>query len=54
MNRYQQHATLCIEKCQFEHHGYFLTDQVDHVQGSKPVFNLAVELKDSWGKVDPN
>ena len=35
---------------QFARHGYFVADRVDHVQGSKPVFNLAVGLKDSWGK----
>ncbi len=35
---------------QFERHGYFVADRVDHVQGTKPVFNLAVGLKDSWGK----
>ena len=35
---------------QFERRGYFVTDRIDHVQGSKPVFNLAVGLKDSWGK----
>ena len=29
------------EKFQFERHGYFVADRVDHVQGSKPVFNLA-------------
>lgn len=38
------------DKLQFERHGYFLADRVDHVQGSKPVFNLAVGLKDGWGK----
>ncbi len=38
------------DKFQFERHGYFVADRVDHVQGSKPVFNLAVGLKDSWGK----
>ena len=38
------------QKFQFERHGYFAADRVDHVQGSKPVFNLAVGLKDSWGK----
>jgi glutaminyl-tRNA synthetase len=38
------------QKFQFERHGYFVADRVDHVQGSKPVFNLAVGLKDSWGK----
>jgi glutaminyl-tRNA synthetase len=38
------------QKFQFERHGYFVADRVDHVQGSQPVFNLAVGLKDSWGK----
>ncbi|TAG32741.1 MAG: glutamine--tRNA ligase/YqeY domain fusion protein [Polaromonas sp.] len=32
---------------QFERHGYFVADQLDHVPGSKPVFNLAVGLKAS-------
>jgi glutaminyl-tRNA synthetase len=35
---------------QFERHGYFVADRVDHVPGTVPVFNLAVGLKDSWGK----
>jgi len=34
---------------QFERHGYFVADRVDH-QAGKPVFNRAVGLKDSWGK----
>jgi glutaminyl-tRNA synthetase len=38
------------QKFQFERHGYFVADRVDHATGSKPVFNLAVGLKDSWGK----
>ncbi len=38
------------QKFQFERHGYFVADRVDHLRGSKPVFNLAVGLKDSWGK----
>jgi len=38
------------QKFQFERHGYFVADRIDHVAGSKPVFNLAVGLKDSWGK----
>ena len=38
------------QKFQFERHGYFVADRVDHVTGTKPVFNLAVGLKDSWGK----
>lgn len=32
-----------------ERQSYFVTDRMDHVTGSKPVFNLAVGLKDSWG-----
>jgi len=35
---------------QFERHGYFVADRVDHVAGVRPVFNLAVGLRDSWGK----
>ena len=38
------------QKFQFERHGYFVADRHDHVQGSKPVFNFAVGLKDSWSK----
>nr|MDP2191585.1 glutamine--tRNA ligase/YqeY domain fusion protein [Rhodoferax sp.] len=37
------------DKFQFERHGYFVADRVDHAAG-KPVFNLAVGLKDGWGK----
>ncbi|MDA8445273.1 glutamine--tRNA ligase/YqeY domain fusion protein [Paracidovorax valerianellae] len=37
------------DKFQFERHGYFVADGKDHAAG-KPVFNLAVGLKDSWGK----
>ena len=37
------------DKFQFERHGYFVADRVDHTV-EKPVFNLAVGLKDSWGK----
>jgi glutaminyl-tRNA synthetase len=33
---------------QFERHGYFVADRVEHSAG-RPVFNLAVTLKDSWG-----
>ena len=36
-------------KFQFERNGYFVADRVDHEPG-RPVFNLAVGLKDSWGK----
>ena len=37
------------DKFQFERHGYFVADRVDYAAG-KLVFNLAAELKDSWGK----
>ena len=37
------------DEFQFERHGYFVADRVDHAAG-KPVFNLAVGLKDSFGK----
>ncbi|MDO9146585.1 MAG: glutamine--tRNA ligase/YqeY domain fusion protein [Hydrogenophaga sp.] len=38
------------QKFQFERFGYFVADRVDHVAGSKPVFNRVTGLKDSWGK----
>ena len=34
---------------QFERNGYFVTDRIDH-SAEHPVLNLAVGLKDSWGK----
>ena len=37
------------QKFQFERLGYFVADRVDH-KADKPVFNLAVGLKDGWGK----
>ena len=37
------------DKFQFERHGYLVADRIDH-KAEKPVFNLAVGLKDSWGK----
>ncbi|MDR2128779.1 MAG: glutamine--tRNA ligase/YqeY domain fusion protein [Burkholderiaceae bacterium] len=37
------------EKFQFERHGYFVADRIDHTPG-KPVFNRITGLKDSWGK----
>ena len=37
---------------QFERHGYFVTDLVDHRAG-QPVFNRTVTLKDSWSKPRP-
>ena len=37
------------DKFQFERHGYFVADRVDHSAG-KPVFNRIAGLKDSWSK----
>jgi glutaminyl-tRNA synthetase len=37
------------ERVQFERHGYFVADMVDHAPG-RPVFNRAVTLRDSWSK----
>jgi len=36
-------------KFQFERHGYFVCDRVDHIKG-KPVLNRVTGLKDSWAK----
>ncbi len=36
-------------RLQFERHGYFVADRVDHRPG-KPVFNRITGLKDSWTK----
>ncbi|SFE46021.1 glutamine--tRNA ligase/YqeY domain fusion protein [Nitrosomonas sp. Nm166] len=38
------------QRFQFERNGYFVADRVD-MKPSKPVFNRAVTLRDSWGKV---
>jgi glutaminyl-tRNA synthetase len=40
------------DRYQFERHGYFIADAIDHSSAS-PVFNRAVTLRDSWGKVSP-
>ena len=37
------------DKFQFERHGYFVADRVEHAPG-KAVFNLSVGLKDTWAK----
>ena len=42
-------ACAADSKFQFERHGYFVADRVDHQPG-KPVFNKSTGLKDSWGK----
>jgi len=34
---------------QFERHGYFIADAIDH-DPSRPAFNRAVTLRDSWGR----
>jgi glutaminyl-tRNA synthetase len=36
-------------KFQFERHGYFVADRVDHVKGQL-VFNRCTGLKDTWSK----
>jgi glutaminyl-tRNA synthetase len=35
------------DKFQFERNGYFVADRKDHT-AARPVFNLAVSLRDSW------
>jgi glutaminyl-tRNA synthetase len=42
-------AALPEERFQFERHGYFVADLVDHASG-RAVFNRAVTLRDSWSK----
>jgi glutaminyl-tRNA synthetase len=37
------------ERFQFERHGYFVADPIDHAPG-RPVFNRTVTLRDSWSK----
>ena len=37
------------DKLQFERHGYFVADRVDHAAG-RPVFNRITGLKESWVK----
>jgi glutaminyl-tRNA synthetase len=36
-------------KFQFERHGYFVADRIDHHTGA-PVFNRITGLKDGWAK----
>jgi glutaminyl-tRNA synthetase len=36
-------------RLQFERHGYFVTDRIDH-RADAPVFNRITTLKDSWAK----
>ena len=42
-------AAKADDKFQFERHGYFVADRVDHGAG-KAVFNRVTGMKDSWGK----
>ena len=37
------------DKLQFERHGYFVADRIDHAAG-RPVFNRITGLKESWVK----
>jgi glutaminyl-tRNA synthetase len=37
------------DRFQFERNGYFVADRKDHSR-ERPVFNLAVTLRDAWGK----
>jgi glutaminyl-tRNA synthetase len=39
----------CEERVQFERHGYFVTDRMDHT-ATRPIFNRITGLKDSRGK----
>ena len=34
-------------RCQFERHGYFVADRIDHAPG-RPVFNRITTLRDGW------
>ena len=38
------------QRFQFERHGYFVADRIE-TQPGKPVFNRAVTLRDTWGKI---
>jgi len=42
-------ALAAETRVQFERHGYFVADRVDH-RPDAPVFNRVTTLKDSWGK----
>ena len=37
------------QRFQFERHGYFVTDLIEHSEG-KPVFDRVTGMEDSWGK----
>ena len=37
------------DKVQFERHGYFVADRIDH-SAATPVYNRIAGLKDSWAK----
>jgi glutaminyl-tRNA synthetase len=42
-------STLPEDRFQFERHGYFVADRIDH-RADRPVFNRITGLKDGWGK----
>jgi glutaminyl-tRNA synthetase len=37
-------------KLQFERHGYFVADRVDHGENGEAVFAMITGLKDTWAK----
>ncbi|MBE7420367.1 MAG: glutamine--tRNA ligase/YqeY domain fusion protein [Ideonella sp.] len=43
------HEAAADQRFQFERHGYFVTDRIDHACAA-PVFNRIAGLKDSWAK----
>jgi glutaminyl-tRNA synthetase len=42
-------AVVSDDKLQFERHGYFVADRLDH-SAARPVFNRITGLKDNWSK----
>jgi glutaminyl-tRNA synthetase len=51
-NAFAEESLACAQpddKLQFERNGHFVADQMDH-SAARSAFNLAVSLKDSWGR----
>jgi len=42
-------GAMADDKFQFERHGYFVADRIDHAPG-RAVFNRITTLKDGWAK----
>ena len=42
-------ASAADQRFQFERHGYFVTDRIDHTITTR-VFNRITGLKDTWSK----